>query len=287
MHTTCVVYILKQTLMEITFNKIYVVESLPDNETKTGSNLHNDIIRRKLWKHENIQSEITIINSKAEFFSFFESVKNEIIQNQVIPYFHFEIHGNPNGFFLKSSEQVNWIEIHHRLIELNYLVKNKIWISLATCFGAYIYYIIRPWNKAPFYGYVGAWETINVFDLQVSFEKYFDTLLDNFDLNESIIQLNEDNPRKPVEYKLYTSKEVFERVYDGYEKNFDDRDKFESRIQEIADDGMKASNNKISRNYFIQKARQLLIETRDYYKTKHRDQFFMIDIYPENRQRFD
>jgi len=272
--------------MEITFNKIYVIESLPDNEPKTGTNLHNDIIRRKLWKHNNIQSDIVIINSKAEFFDFFESVKNEMTQNQIIPYFHFEIHGNPNGFNLKSSEQVNWTELHHRLIELNLLVKNRIWLSLATCFGAYIYYIIRPWDRCPFYGFIGPWDTINIIDLQASYEKYFDTLFDNFDLKAAVEQLNLDNPRKPVDYKLYTSKEVFDRVYNNYDKNFEDKQKFESRVQEIVDEAVRQNNSPLSMDYFKVTAEKLLTETRDKYKMHYRGRFFMTDLFPENEERF-
>lgn len=276
--------------MEITFNKIYVIESLPEPETKTGTDLHNDIIRRRLWSHENISSELCIINSKLEFLNLFETVKTEIKENETIPYFHFEIHGNKNGFYLRSNEQVNWLELHHRLMELNTLVKNNIWLSLATCYGAFIYSIIKPTDRAPFFGYVGPWDEIDTRDIPVSYERYFDTLLDKFDVNESVKALNLSNPHKPVDYNIYDSTSVFQRVFDKYENDFYTEPKFTQRLNKIADDGMKDPRNidmKLPRQFFIENAKKILMDEKESLRNRYFEKFHMIDLFPENKERFE
>jgi hypothetical protein len=275
--------------MELDFNKIYVIESLLDSETKTGTNLHNDVIRRKLWTLGGYQSELVLIDSKLELVNFFEKVKTEIKYNNIIPFFHFEIHGNPNGFVLKSGEGVNWLELHHRFIELNILVNIKIWISLATCFGAYIYSIIKPIDKAPFYGYIGAWTELNVYDLQASFESFFDILLDKFDLNKAMLGLNQDNLNLPVEYKLYEAKDVFKRIYEGYEKTQYEPQNFEIRLDNIVKQALADPQNKIlnlPESFYRDNAKKVLIDDKDYYKRKYEDIFYMTDIYPDNIKRF-
>lgn len=275
--------------MELDFNKIYVIESLPDSETKTGTDLHNDIIRRKLWTLDKYQSDLVLINSKLELINFFEKVKTEIKENSIVPFFHFEIHGNPNGFVLKSGESVNWLELHHRLIELNILVNIRIWISLATCFGAYIYSIIKPIDRAPFYGYIGAWTEINVIDLQASFESFFDILLDKFNINEAVVGLNRDNPNLPVEYKLYEAKDVFKRIYEDYEKTQYEPSNFQKRLDEIVKQALADPQNKILNlpdSFYRSNAKKMLIEDKAYYRLKYENIFFMTDIYPENFERF-
>ncbi|MDF1676678.1 MAG: hypothetical protein P1U44_13265 [Vicingaceae bacterium] len=276
--------------MEITFNKIYVIESLPDNETKTGTDLHNDIIRRRLWSHKNISSELNIINSKLEFLNLFETVKTEIKENKIIPYFHFEIHGNKNGFFLKSNEQVNWIELHHRLMELNMLVKNNTWLSLATCFGAYIYSIVKPTDRSPFYGYIGPWEEIDIRDIPMSYERFFETLLENFDIKEAVKALNLSNPHKPIDYKIYDSNSVFQRVFDKYETDFYKEPRFSERLEQIANDGINDPRNEglnLTREFFIDNAKGILLNEKEDIRNRYFEKFHMIDLYPENRERFE
>lgn len=276
--------------MEQEFNKIYVIESLPDSETKTGTNLYNDIIRRKLWNLQPYQSELVIINSKLEFLNLFEKVKSEIIDNKIIPFFHFEIHGSPNGFLLRSNERVSWLELHHRFIELNILVNNKIWISLATCYGAYIHSIIQPTDRSPFYGYIGSWEELNIEDLQASFERFFDILLDEFDFLKALNGLNLENPNLPTEYKIGTSKEVFKRVYDNYEKKFFEPARFQERLDNLVKEALTDPQNKIlnlSENFYRQNAERMLIKDKVFYRRKFEHNFFLIDLYPANLNRFD
>lgn len=275
--------------MELNFNKIYVIESLPDNETKTGTNLHNDIIRRKIWGKEDYYSELEIINSKNDFFSLFEQIKTEIKEQNIIPFLHFEIHGNPSGLYLKSNEQVNWIELHSKLMEINELTNIKVWISLATCYGAYIYSIIKPTDKAPFYGYVGAWEELNIEDLSVSFERFFDDLLNDFDVVKALKALNLENPNLPVEYKVYNVVDVFKKTYRRYEETQYEEENFKKRVKIIVQAGLNDPKNikqKLSADFFRYYAEKVLIEDKEYYRKKYENHFFMVDVFPENKKRF-
>ena len=245
---------------------------------------------RYFYGHKNISSELNIINSKLEFLNLFETVKTEIKENKIIPYFHFEIHGNKNGFFLKSNEQVNWIELHHRLMELNMLVKNNTWLSLATCFGAYIYSIVKPTDRSPFYGYIGPWEEIDIRDIPMSYERFFETLLENFDIKEAVKALNLSNPHKPIDYKIYDSNSVFQRVFDKYETDFYKEPRFSERLEQIANDGINDPRNEglnLTREFFIDNAKGILLNEKEDIRNRYFEKFHMIDLYPENRERFE
>ena len=276
--------------MILDFNKIYVIESLSSNETQTGTSLHSDIIRRRLWGHENINSELCSVNSKSDFHLLLSRIEYEAKDSDVIPYLHFEIHGNPDGFCLNSDEQVNWYEFRARLTQINIFSRNRLWISLASCYGAFLYTTYSMVDKAPFYGYVGAWKKINIDDLSASFERYFDKLLENFDVQEAVEQLNLSNPNLPVEYKLYNSRDVFDKVYDEYEKNTYSEEGLEKRVNKIVELGLNDPRSRLMNfpEEFIRNfARKSLLNERENFRNKFYRQFLMLDLYPEVEERFE
>lgn len=274
--------------MEITFNKIFVIESLPADEPQTGSDLHNDIIRRRLWAHENITSEICKINSKQEFYDLMVSIENQVENENVIPYLHFETHGNLDGFFLNSAEQVHWVELNSNLVEINFKTKNKLWISLATCYGAYIYTTYSLVRPAPFYGYIGALTELHIEDIPVSFERYFEVLLNSFDMEAAVKALNLHNPKLPVEYRLYSSKDVFEKAYSDYEEKTFTEKGLDERADRIISLGKRGPNNlpNLPKKELKEFIKIKLKEKKQLYREKYFNKFMMIDEYPEIKERF-
>jgi hypothetical protein len=275
--------------MKLDFNKIYVIESLSANETKTGTNLENDIIRRRLWNHDGITSKLYEINSKSEFYSLLSNIESEVLKDNVIPYLHFEIHGNPDGFLLNSDEQINWYEFRPRLTQINFLSRNKLWISLATCYGAYLYSTYSIVSKAPFYGYVGAWSEINIQDLSVSYERFFEKLLQEFNIEKAVKALNLSNPNLPVEYKLYNSQDVFNKTYDAYEKDKYSPKGFKERLDTIVRQGLSDPRNKnlkLTEEFIRDFAKKTLLGEKERFRKYYYDQFMMIDKFPEIKERF-
>lgn len=275
--------------MELGFNKIYVIESLPSDDLKTGTNLYNDIIKRKLWQLEGYDSELVEVSSKSELFKLFEEIKEAISSAEIIPFLHFEIHGNPKGFVLESKEQITWLELHNRFIEMNIATNLKIWVSLATCYGAYIHTIIKPTDRAPFYGYVGAWQELDANDLSVSYERFFSELLDSFNMTEAVAQLNLENPNLPVEYQVHSVKDVFKRAYAEYEKNMYEPVMFNKRVESIVKQGLSDPRNSklnLTADFFRENAIKMLIDDKNFYRDKYWSNFLLMDLYPENNQRF-
>lgn len=274
--------------MEITFNKIFVIESLPDGEPQTGSDLHDNIIRRRLWAHETITSDICKINSKQEFYDLMVSIENQVENENVIPYLHFEIHGNPDGFFLNSEEQVHWYELKLNLVEINFKTKNKLWISLATCYGAYVYTTYSLVHPAPFYGYIGAWEELHVEDIPVSFERFFEKVLSTFDMEAAVKALNLHNPKRPIEYRLYSSKDVFEKEYSNYEEETFTEEGLDERADKIISLGKRGPNNlpNLPEDEFKKLIKVKLKEKKQFFRERLFNEFMMIDEYPEIKERF-
>lgn len=273
--------------VEITLNKIFIIESLPNHELQTGSNLY-DQVKYILLRRDIITSQLIVIDSKVNFIKFFENLKSEIINNKVIPWLHFEIHGNKNGFHLKSGEEFTWLDLHQIFIELNIIVRNRIWISLATCYGAEIFSIIKPSDRAPFYGFIGNWDIIYNVNIEISFTNFFKSFLPELDILDGIRELNREN--SGIEnYRIYTSQYVFERIYKTYEDKYYSPKEFKKRVYLVVQSAIKELK-KNEKAYDISKLKKnainYLIQERENIKDNWRIRFYMIDLFPENEERF-
>ena len=96
----------------------------------------------------------------------------------------------------------------------------------------------------PDYGYVGAWNEINIQDLSVSYERFFEELLQEFNIKKAVSALNLSNLNLPVEYKMYNSKDVFIKTYNAYEEDKYSPRGFKERLDTIVKQGLSDSRNR-------------------------------------------
>lgn len=69
--------------MEFRFNKIYIVESLPENEEKTGRDLYNDVVRWKTYNNPDLRSELISPNNRIEWLLFIDKVYPSQLVGQI------------------------------------------------------------------------------------------------------------------------------------------------------------------------------------------------------------
>lgn len=169
---------------------IIIIESLKENETKTGSNLFKDIICRYLeyyGNNEKIKHELHLINDKDELFLLLE----KIIQNyKYYPsgiLLHFEMHGSSDksGLVLSNDTLISWKQLQAPLIKLNVILENELYISMATCFGRFLHEAIEFRKKAPFRAFISASKEVSPLEVAQSFEAIFEKLAETCDLLES------------------------------------------------------------------------------------------------------
>ncbi len=219
------------------YDNIYVIESLDSDETQTGSILYNDILKWKAIKIGYLKCHLLRIDTAESFFNELEIIKRNAQENNTSPFLHLEIHGCTDGLILNSGEKINWSELADRFREINIITKNNLFVSLATCYGAYIYGKIRPTLPAPFFAFIGPWEEVKVQDILKSFATFFEYLLDvdsaqHVDMVEALKRLNESD-KLPFRYYLYGAEEVFEKVFEDYERKFTNPDYFNKKVNDL------------------------------------------------------
>ncbi len=123
-------------MSEFQFNKVYVIESLDSEEEKlTGQELYNDLLRWKEYQVKDFKSDLIQVSNKSEFKAALDRIKEECTTKGFYPIIHFEVHGSEDksGLILNSGELIKWSELYKDLIEINSIIGNNLFITLAVC----------------------------------------------------------------------------------------------------------------------------------------------------------
>lgn len=203
------------------FNTVFVIECLRSIDKKTGTDLFKDTIRRQLiYKKMDDKCHLFSIKTKKEFFESLEHIKQHIIYNFVSPIIHIEMHGSPEGLESGEGELIEWKELRNILIEMNLVCENNLFLTLATCYGAYIFKTISPKFSTPFWGFVGAFEEVNVGEVLANFNAFYSEFLNSFDFNLAESALNQSNPTLISKFKFRNTQQVFDQAYSNYEAKY-------------------------------------------------------------------
>ena len=271
------------------FNSIFVIESLKTGEKKTGSELFNDIIRRGLLLMDMEQNcHLYTVESKVELLSVLEKIEQNIIYNFVNPIIHFETHGSPDGIWLSNDEVVNWNELQKIFIKLNLLSENNLFITMATCYGGYIYKAISPRDRAPFWGFVGAFEEVYPDEILFNFSSFYEEFLKSLDFNKAQEALNNSiTPTSAIsKFKFQNTSDGFQKAYDNYEKKYLNPTVFEQRLNILA---CQAMSYKEFKGWSIEKTKaylkNIMIDKQKELKENMMSNFFSWDCFPNQKPK--
>ncbi len=221
----------------IYFNKIIVIESIPDSERQTGTEIYNDILDRHSWMDPNLSVKLISVNNKKDFFYLLNTIKNDVINKEYIPFLHIETHGTVNGIKTKSGEYVDYIDFINIIREINVLTKNNLFLSISACWGGRIQFLTDIRKPCPFRGFIGPMESIYPNDLISSFSIFFNELLLSNDFGTAINLLNTNN-QTGIEFHHYNAEAFWKVAIEAQKNNLlkseDSRERYiinESRIR--------------------------------------------------------
>jgi len=276
-------------MAEFKFNKVYVLESLDETKEKlTGKELYDDLLRWKEFQIADFKAEHIPVDDKAGFLKTLETIKDDCTTTGNYPILHFEIHGSSDktGLVLKSGELVTWNELYQDLIAINSIIGNNLFITLAVCHGGYIMELIKIDNPAPYWGFIGSFDEIEVPDLLIRYNEFYDVFLRDYDLNEAVKKLHEVNPSVPSTYRFINSEDMFKDINKKYFKENFSEEQIKLRFEdELKQNNWSIKDRNLKNQYRIKFRTELLKTKKDYFE-KHKGAFFMFDNFPDNEKRF-
>ena len=233
----------------IYFTEIIVIQSIPEEERKTGTEIYDDIISRRAWKDPNLKTDIINVENKREILHLLESIKRKTKEKESIPFIHFETHGTKKGISLSSNEEIFWKDIIPILRSINIYSENNLFISVSSCWGGNIQFEIEIGKPCPFREFIGPMNKIKPNDLLISFTNFFNELLISDDFEKAINQLNIYNI-SGVKFHHLNSESFFKIILDNhknmYRKNSTVHDE---RLKSLTDSLWMKSNPLVKERY--------------------------------------
>ena len=273
-------------MSDFNFNKIYVIESLEDNEIQTGTDLYNDLLKWQEYNNPNLKTELILINDELALYDAVSHITKEIREIGYLPMIHFEMHGNLKGMQLKSKEFISWNHIYEMLVEINTWSGNNLFLTLAVCYGGTLMSKIKIDEPAPFFGFIGSFEKLQTEDIMICYNNFYTEFLQSFNIPGALDSLRKSNPNLDSDYAYISSEDTFKYVYESYLENGFTEESIDSRAKEAADyQGLKFETITEFETY-KSNFKEVLLATEDAFRKEHTEVFFMTKSHPENIERF-
>ncbi len=178
---------------------IIVIQSLFDEDKKSGKELYDDIISRMidLKQEENIKMSHEYFDTPTKE-SFIEILRYIEAKAQYIPggvLIHLEIHGSEkvDGLVLSDRKLIKWKELIALFRDINIKTRNQLYITMATCFGRQLYEGVDPNEKCPYSGYISASKKVKTQEVIENFSELFIKLIEDGNLIKSYLDVSTDD----------------------------------------------------------------------------------------------
>lgn len=191
------------------FNYVIIIQSLKKDERQTGEELYQDIVSRRC-EQRGMGASFIKVETRKDFFDTLKEIHKAVTELDLLPILHFEIHGTGEGFWLSGDEAVRFKEIAGWCRAINVFLKNELMVSLATCKGANFYKLINIEERAPYWGYIGPKDDINVEEVMRDFSSFYDTFLGSCNLSAALNALNLHH--EDFKYSFLTAEMIFDFV---------------------------------------------------------------------------
>lgn len=272
------------------YSNVYVIESLKDGERKTGTELYNDIIRRRM-EQKNLAGNCELIDNieeKVQFFAAMEKIIDDEKNLLANPIIHFEMHGGKQGLELANGDFITWQELQFFLVQINGICGNNLFITMASCFGGYVYTAINPSFISPFWGFIGPFEEVGENEIMANYGAFYNEFLQSSDFQAAEQALHASNPATFSRFRLHNTELVFEKAYRNYEVFHLKPERIEERLdQMVAECRPKAEFNNWSDQQIRDWGRYIMVNEKNILKKNLMRKFFMLDVFPDQTKYYN
>ena len=269
------------------FNKIYILESLKSDERHTGRALFEDL---QVWKDAYLpQLSISYLtfNDKSELDRILGAIEDSTKTKKELPFIHIEAHANEDYLGTASGEGISWKDLFDSLQKININTKNNLVIVVAACFGFHIFKITDVLERAPFYAVLGPNQAVSVNEVEAGYQMFYQELFQTKEVNGAIAKMNETLKITGKRYALINCEDLFIMASKNYLKEHCSAKARSQRVEEIVSRYQELETKVLTIQEVRKKAKEALkTDNLDYLKDDHRT-FVMVDLYPENAERFE
>jgi len=269
------------------FSRIVIIQSLFSGDEFTGTKLHEDLETLNSFHDLGLEVDLINIERKDELFGALKGIR-EKTKDGSYPLLHLEIHGSndTSGLILSSRDYVGWSELKGPLTEINIACRLNLIVILAVCYGAHLMQIIQPVDRAPCWGLIGPTEEIKCGLILKSFYEFYKVLIETGSGAEAfkILAKLRDNEGFKGAYRFSNAEYFFKTVYLRYKEEECSPSSISKRAKRMYRKMKKEKGNSLRS---VGQIKRDLRRTQEEYFYKYSENFFMCDLFEENKSRFN
>ncbi len=201
---------------EINKYKIVIIQSLKDNDLKTGKKLYDNLSSVLPLKYPDTSVELYDVRNKVEWAEAFHKIYNELADGELIT-LQIEAHGCEDGIGLTSDELVTWEQFYGIVRLINMKMMNLLLVCMSMCYGGALLTHFEPQRRAPFLAFIGTGREIKagvLLDGFTAFYENYHNLLDSFAAFEALKNATIDAATGKSPFWMITSEEIFQKTLD-------------------------------------------------------------------------
>jgi hypothetical protein len=263
-----------------------MIQSIKDSDLHTGTKIREDLETYNAAFLKGLSIELIDVGSKKEFLAVLIDIEKKARINAFSPVLHIDAHGSKDheGIIFSSDEFCGWSDLKPYFININIATKLNLLIVLSLCYGAHFSEHLVPPDRAPCWGLVGPTKAIGSDSLLKSFSAFYREIFETGDGNEAVRQLNKDVSVNDIDYYFTTAAGFFKNVYMKYIKERCSKEAYAQRARKLRKRLKRSNVQKLPSIGELR--RQYKYSQRDDFE-RFREKFFMIDLFPENAERFN
>jgi hypothetical protein len=266
----------------IRFARFVILDSIPAGQAPTGRQLHEALSALAREHKLPVSVDHISVPTRAKLEAVLDEIRVDAINTDRIPLLHFECHGNDDGIKLAGGDFIHWYKLCEYLTTLNIISRLNLFVSIAACLGSYLSSQFNPTQRAPVSACLSTTKTAFPDQLYRGFYTFYSTLFNTMNANEGLKKLKLFNTAEDQSFYLSEATDFFKLVYRAYLKNHCTPEKYRQRAEDIREEQKERGLPVTS----VEVIYQRLVATAPESFEKFRQQYFMIDLFPENVDRF-
>ena len=270
----------------IDFNSIYVIESLPDGDLKTGRDLYDSIVFPESGKLDGIHTEFSVARTQTELARRLAVIGRNAKLGNHKPIIHIEAHGTEDGIALADGSVMRWRTLIPICGDINQSCGMNLIVVAISCMGWNLTASLVPSDRAPVNMVIGPTAVMQAGELLDATRLFYRTLYSTLDLNAAIEAMNGGRPYGEWRIKPGLAEILFCWVFRTYVKQLATPEVLQRREDEIVANVIK--NSTVARPQLLQLRLSVRRDLRDHRRLfeRFRRIFLMIDLFPDRADRY-
>ncbi len=258
-------------------NAYFIFESLEDDKTtiKIGKLINEHVDGKSSFLYYNK------IRNREYLISGLRKISDA---ENIYPLIHIAAHGKEDGTGVRLLEDtIEWDELTKEIYEINVRAKNNVILVMALCKGARIMGSFYKAQRAPFYTLMGPVDNINWNVLDDRLYKFYEILLKSKSLHDSLRELKEYHGGT-LPFYYFNCVGGYQKIIQQTKQKLESGQSRHEMLESYKRQTGKKADYDVKSGFMYKEQQEPYLEQA---LKIHKDHWFMIDLYPENKMRFE